>query len=375
MHVLVDGLSATSYSGRHVLLGHLEQLAAGAAGRHEFFVLYHSSNAELRRLNAPNVHWLAVPESVRDWKRRLLWQAVSLNRVIRETRAHLIFNPAGTVFPSSSVPQVSLAQNPWCLTPSLHQSLRDRGKAFLQRRAYRHAVSRAALMAYNSEFMRQAYRRNAGGIQEHDSLIAYQGLDDETHDAALRMRDQVKKQRLRILAVSVMAPWKNVESLLEALRIVRGRKIPAKLNIVGPWSDPAYERRIRQKVSELDLDESVCITGRVPREELYRQYSEAAVFCLLSRCESFGIPALEAQLFGAPAVISDACAMPEICGAGALGVPADDVERAAGALVELLDDERRWNELSERAVENASRFRWPECSRPLLRMFDLVKGD
>ena len=371
MRVLVDGLSATSYSGRHVLLGHLEQLAAVAPHEHEFFVIYHPSNTGLRRLSASNVHWIAVPEAVRDWKRRAIWQALSLRKTIRATQADLLFNPTGMIFPRSPVPQVSLAQNPWCLTPALHHGLQDRCKALVQRQAYRHTIKHADLLAYNSEFMRQAYRQNAAGARERDSLIVYQGLDDETHDAAAKLRNQARKQSHRILVVSVMASWKNLETLIDALLILRRGGVPATLNIVGPWADSAYELAIREKVASEGLANQIRITGGVTRSELYQQYAEASVFCLLSRCESFGIPALEAQLFGTPVVVSEGCAMPEICGAGAIAVPPDDATRAATALAKLLEDSNYRREMALAALENAARFRWNTCSLPLRRIFEL----
>ena len=372
MRVIVDGLSATSLSGRHVLSGHLNQLARVAPDRHEFFVLYHATNLDLRRVAYPNVHWIAVPDRVHEWKRRAIWALFSFRKLLRETNADLVFTPAGTIMPGCPLPQVSLAQNPWCMMPGLHRGSGERIKAFLQRRAYRYAVANSWLMAYNSEFMRQAYRSNARGRRERESLIAYQGLDDETHDAASALKNVVK-QTHRILAVSVMTPWKNIETLINALRLLRLRGIPATLHLVGPWADLHYERDIRLRIDRHNLAAHVSITGGVSREELYRQYAEASVFCLLSRCESFGIPALEAQLFGTPAVISDSTAMTEICGPGALNVSPDDAAQAAESLAVLLEDPRRRQDLANAAVENASRFRWNTCSLPLTRMFDLHK--
>jgi glycosyltransferase involved in cell wall biosynthesis len=372
MRILVDGLSATSLSGRHVLLGHLQQLAHVAPTRHEFFVLYHPANSALRRVSSPNVHWIAVPDGVCNWKRRAIWETFSLRNLLRELRADLVFRPSGTIMPACSLPQVSLAQNPWCLTPGLHRGPGERIKAFLQRRAYRHAMVHSTLMAYNSEFMRQAYRKNAGGKIERESLVAYQGLDDETHAAASEIRNRAVKQSHRILAVSVMAPWKNIETLIAALSILRQRKIPASLNLVGPWGDSNYEQAIRRQIDRSGLAAFVEFTGAVAREELYRQYAEATVFCLLSRCESFGIPALEAQLFGTPAVISNSSAMPEICGSGAISVSPDDAAQAADCLAALLENPAQNQDLANAAVENASRFRWSNCSRPLFRMFELA---
>ena len=169
----------------------------------------------------------------------------------------------------------------------------------------------------------------------------------------------------------MMTPWKNIETLVDAFKILRERKLPANLYLVGPWSVASYERFIRDRIDEYGLAPYITITGGVSRDELYRQYAEASVFCLLSRCESFGIPALEAQLFGTPAVLSHGCAMPEICGPGAIAVPPDDPTQAADALSELLDDSRRRNEMAQAAIENAASFRWSRCSLPLRKIFEI----
>lgn len=222
--------------------------------------------------------------------------------------------------------------------------------------------------------MLNAYRRNAGGTDARESVVAYPGLDDDTHSVAAQMRGQIHKASCRILAVSAMAPWKNIETLIAAVKSLRERNLPVSLQLVGPWSDANYERVIRAQITECGLAPHVSITGGVSRDELYRQYAEATVFCLLSRCESFGIPALEAQLFGTPAVVSEGCAMPEICGTGAIAVRPDDAIQAADALMELLENSVRRKEMAQAAIDNASAFRWSQCSLPLQRIFDLPVG-
>ena len=86
----------------------------------------------------------------------------------------------------------------------------------------------------------------------------------------------------------------------------------------------------------------------------------------MSRCESFGIPAVEAQAFGTPVVGSSTCAMPEIGGRGGVFCNPNDVEQTAELLGRLLEDGEHWQDMSDRARENAAQFRWERVSRPLL---------
>jgi glycosyltransferase involved in cell wall biosynthesis len=122
------------------------------------------------------------------------------------------------------------------------------------------------------------------------------------------------------------------------------------------------------------LESFVTVTGKVSREELYRHYAEAHVFCLMSQCESFGIPAVEAQAFATPVVGSSTCAMPEVCGEGGVFGEPGQPAQTAELLGEILENPPTWRALSDRARRNAARYRWELCSRPLLKMFGVNGG-
>ncbi len=372
LRIAVNALSVTNMSGRHVLLGHLMQLVEQTSGAHDFVVLFHGQNADIQSDLGPHVDWVECPAHTAHWLRRSLWERSALPALLRDLAADLLFSPAGIAAPAATVPQVVFAQNPWCLVGGIRRTLAEQGKALLQRRAYRHAMRVARMMVFNSRFMQQAYRANAG-FDEPCSEIVYQAVDEETHATAAKLRPSVQRHPHRVLSVSVMTPHKDVETVVRALDRVRRRHgIAAELALVGPWADPAYEQRIRRLVADLGLESAVCITGRVPREALHRHYAEARVFCLMSRCESFGIPAVEAQTFGTPVVSSNGCAIPEICGQGGLYPEIGDAEGTAAALARLLSDDGAWAEMSQRARENAERFHWRLCSKPLLRMFEIA---
>ena len=93
------------------------------------------------------------------------------------------------------------------------------------------------------------------------------------------------------------------------------------------------------------------------------------VFCLMSHCESYGIPAAEALAFGTPVVASAGCAIPEVCAGAGLFGPAGDEVWTANALTTMLSDDATWNTASINARRNAALLRWENTARPLLRMF------
>jgi len=92
--------------------------------------------------------------------------------------------------------------------------------------------------------------------------------------------------------------------------------------------------------------------GHVRFSELLNHYATAKVYCLLSHCESFGIPAAKAQVFRNHVVLSDVCAIPEVGGDGGLYGPPNDAEKIAQNLFTLLSVDDAGIEPATSAVVN-----------------------
>ncbi|QDV82993.1 glycosyltransferase family 4 protein [Planctomycetes bacterium TBK1r] len=369
MRVLVNALSVNNQSGRHVLMGHMNRLRDWTEGTHDYVFLFHDANRDIV-VDLPGYQWVECPASTSRWSRRALWEYRNLNKIARQTHSDFIFTPAGVSVPGIKTPQVVFCQNPWCMVPELHHGLNDKFKAWLQRRGYRRTMRESSLMVFNSQYMHDAYRLNAGGDAKR-AMVVYQAISETTWEAARRWGKSLLEKN-HIVSVSAMAPHKGADVLVRAFRLVRDTIADARLTFAGGWPDPSHRRQIENLVKELGLSDAVTFCGWISDEELQQLYSRAHVFSLLSRCESFGIPAIEAQSFGTPAIGTDTCAIPEIGGDGGVYSPVDDVEAAAANLVNVLTNEDLWSRLSDRASENARRFCWTECSRPLLQMFDIV---
>jgi len=365
MRIAVNALPINNFSGRRVLLGHLRNLAVSGTGRHSFHVLHHAGNRDLCRDLGPNVEWIECAGVGVHWLGRLAWECAHAGRRLRALRADRLISTSGALVPFAGVPQWVWAQNPWCFFPQFHFGLADRTKARMQRAGYRSAQRSAEAMFYLSDFMARRYAANADSPPKHGAT-AYVGVDDEVFQAA-ETRLEWKQRPMEILTVSVMTPHKAVEDVVDALAVLRRRGIQAQLSLVGPWSDSEYRRSIEARVSRLALTDCVEIPGSVDQDVLMAHYRRARVFCLLSRCESFGIPAVEAQAFGTPSVVADACASPEVAGPGGRVVAAGDIDAAANALEGLLVDADQWQSASNAALENVERFRWQRVSEPMIR--------
>ncbi len=362
--LLVNALSVTNQSGAHVLLGHISYLMDQLQGDVRLIVL---CREDMDTLHAPwgdRVDWVFAPVSTRGWLSRALWERRFLVRIVRDRKVDAYFTPSGVAAARLPIPQIVFCQNPWALVPAARR-LRDAPKAWLQRLAYRQTMRVAEAVIFNSRFMQQAYRANAGR-QERMGAVVYQAPGEETQRHAAEWGNVTRKPG-QIVCASAMGPHKNVETVIRAFHHLRTHGYAtASLILVGGWPDAAYERQIREMVKTLRLENQIRFAGFVPREELDRYLAESQVFCLMSRCESFGIPAIEAQLFGTPVISSNVCAVPEICGDGGWFYDPDDWSGVAEGMARLLGDAETWTRLSEAARRNAGRYSWVQCSPGLV---------
>lgn len=364
--LLVDGLSVNNLSGSYVLLGHLRQLLGQDQ---DLRVVTHAGNAVWMDQLGPDVVVDVIQGLSGDWRRRWWWAQRHAARYADRHGIDLVFSPSGMMGFGWQRPQVVLAQNPWPLVPELHRSSADRVRAWLQRRGFAAAQRNARRMVFNSRFMADLYAAHFGASTKA-ATVAYQGLDDDLLARGRLAPGEWSQRSAEVLCVSVMARHKNVEALVRAIHRLAAQGVSAHLHLVGGWPDAAYRQEIDALVDSLALGERVTIHGHVSLEDLHRLYGQVRAYALLSRCESFGIPALEAQAFSTPALVATGTAAPEIVGAGGAAVGPDAVEDAAHHLGRWLTDAQAWAVASAAARANAERFRWEEVSRPLIAALD-----
>lgn len=112
--------------------------------------------------------------------------------------------------------------------------------------------------------------------------------------------------------VSQMIPHKNLNTLLAVMeRIKRDRiDLPHRLLLSGVNGEgrAALERQIWER----GLTDEVTLTGFVENEERNTLYQNCRAFLFPSVFEGFGMPPVEAMLFGAVVIAADRASVPEV---------------------------------------------------------------
>jgi len=168
---------------------------------------------------------------------------------------------------------------------------------------------------------------------------------------------QLADERTSILVVGQILPQKAVHDVVDAFARYREADATARLYLVGPtaMSGP-YLDRVRQRIAELGLGESVRLTGAVSAEQLAAYYRGATALLTLSDHEGFCVPLLEAWRAGLPVVAHAAGATGETLGDAGLLLERKPPAEVAEALERVVRDEALRRELAERGRRRLEEF-------------------
>ncbi len=197
-------------------------------------------------------------------------------------------------------------------------------------------------------------------------------------------RDEVELQRVRqtygiegdyILSVGAIQPRKNLSRLVAAYSRLRWARPEGKLPqlvLVGKcaW---LYDETLRT-IKELEISNSVILTGYVPEADLPALYSGALCFVYPSYFEGFGLPPLEAMKCGAPVIVGDKTSLPEVVGDAGILVDPFDIDELAAAIQKLIADSELRMQLRVKGLERAKLFDWQETARQTLAVYERAAG-
>ena len=153
------------------------------------------------------------------------------------------------------------------------------------------------------------------------------------------------------------APHKNIRRVWKACA-----QLDCHLAIVGYETDEIIELRDAFALSH-SIHSSV---SDATLEQFYR-HCDAVVF--VSTHEGFGMPLIEAQVYGKPCVTSSIEPMKSNAGGGAFLVDPIDAEEIRSSLHQALTDREAVSSIVEKGYENAKRFSGVEVARQHARVY------
>lgn len=161
-----------------------------------------------------------------------------------------------------------------------------------------------------------------------------------------------------VLLVAALTGNKNPAPLVAAIAMLRARYPNLTLLHIG--TDP--EGSLAAARARHSADAWISSRSEVSDDDLVIAYRECLCFAIPSLYEGFGLPLLEAQALGAPAIASDRGSLPEVGGEGALYVDPTDLGAIAAAIGDLIDSPARRQALRVAGFANQARFSWEQTA-------------
>lgn len=194
------------------------------------------------------------------------------------------------------------------------------------------------------------------GVKPAAMTVIPLGIDQQV----FRPRPQIPRETNRLLTTaSADVPLKGLRYLIEAYRQLLSSRDDLELVVIGSL----------RKGPTADLIENLGLAGRIrfvsdlTRDEVVEQYARATICITPSLYEGFGLPAAEAMACGAPVVVTDGGALPEVVGEAGVVVRKADAGALASAIGQLLDDPTERQRMGEAGLQRArERLSWERAA-------------
>ena len=132
----------------------------------------------------------------------------------------------------------------------------------------------------------------------------------------------------------------------------------------GGWKT----EEIHRAAETTPFADEIRFTGYLSSGEKNTLYQNADAMVFPSLYEGFGMPPLEAMLFGCPVICADAASLPEIAGTAAELVDPLDVQGIAQGIWRVLSDSGRRAALVEQGRQQAVRFSWDRSAEKMIKI-------
>ena len=166
---------------------------------------------------------------------------------------------------------------------------------------------------------------------------------------------------------------KNLSTLVEAFgQLCERTSYRGKLVLVGETYRKSQDLTLVPAIERWGLGEHILFTGPVPDTDIAPLYGAATVAVFPSLHEGFGLVALEAMACGTPLITSQAGAVAEVVGDAAIMLESEDPDALANALMQVVHDPLRRQEMRDQGLAQARHFRREDTASQTLQLYEEI---
>jgi len=386
--LFINGLAASAGAGPTYLRNVVPQLARRSDAQATVLL-----SAELRREFAEfsNITFIEASTN-RGVVARFAFEQTKLRGLLRRSGADVLVSTGNFALRNSPVPQILLSGNSLYLSDDFYRDVRNRGdyklwidtliKGWFARRSVRWAnVTVAPSQAFADALSKWTGEKV---LSVHHGFDRNLFASDSTPLPGF-MQDQLENSSdaLKLLFVSHYNYYRNFETLIRALPILRDRLLGKKIRLfltcrLSTSQNPGSYRAesAATLMSTLGVRDNVVELGTVPYRSLHHLHRACDIYVSPAYAETFAHPLVEAMSSGLPLVVSDLPVHREICGDAGIYFPRFSPEALAECVLQIHDSPELAQTLSRNALRRANDFSWSEhVERLLILAQELVRSE
>jgi len=246
-----------------------------------------------------------------------------------------------------------------------------KAKQLVGRFVFRYVAKSSAVVLAPTQYTKDSIVRFAG-INPKKIAVTYEGAD-KSAIPPLPYSDLQNKEF--IMYVGNQNDYKNIRRLMEAHQLLKQRHPSLLLVLVGRLTGKAgASLKLNKAWMEQRKFKDIIFTDFVADEQLAWLYQNARAYVFPSLMEGFGLPGLEAMLYGTPVVSSNATCLPEVYEDAAHYFDPKDIIQMADAINDVLTDKKLRDELVQKGFKQAKKYSWKRTAEQTLDVYKHVLG-
>jgi glycosyltransferase involved in cell wall biosynthesis len=373
IHLFVDASAASSGSGPTYVRNVVPHLGARTDLRSTILV---SPRLRQEFQDQSNVSFLEFSDKPASAAARFLRAQRLVPELVRRSGANVLLSAGNMALFRSPVPQILLSGNALYTSEDFFRDVMQRGDyrlwldTKLKGQMAKWSVRVAECTVAPSQAFANEIKRwtgvNAQAIHHgFDQNIFFR--DTEPPPAELQKKLQRNSDELRLLFVSHYNYYRNFETLIRAVGMLRSLMAPRPVSLfltcrLEPGANPGsfHPEAAARLVQELGVGSNVVELGAVPYHLLHNVYRACDLYVTPAYVETFAHPLVEAMASGLPVIASDLPVHREICGDAALYFPAFSPELLAETVSRVALSREVSQKMSERGLERSRDFSWSD---------------
>lgn len=305
----------------------------------------------------------------KPWRMAVLaaqYTHVGFNQLVPKVK--LFHSTEHLLFPLRNTPAVLTVHDLiYKLFPEYHKKL---NYAYLNRAMPLFCRRAGAIIAVSEATKRDII--NHYGIDPAKIHVVYEAaashFDPPIQEEINRVRKQYNLPTHYLLHLSTIEPRKNLDRLVDAVKILRSQDENLSLILAGAkgWLYNDFFARIKAE----GLENVVRALGWVPDQDLPAVIGGASLAVQPSLYEGFGLPILEHMACGQVVAASNSSSHPEVGGEAAAYFPAADTDEMARVIGRLLRDKEEYTRRRVAGLEQAQKFSWSRAATETLAIYN-----